>query len=90
MKITLFWDFFFRGFPTHFTTIISKTTTLSSKKNLTKGIQSLLNLILQGAKRALFFTNSLRQDPMVGTQEKEIQFNLCNLQLEWYFWSVLL
>jgi hypothetical protein len=26
------------------------------KKNLTKGIQSLLTLILQGAKRALFFT----------------------------------
>jgi hypothetical protein len=52
------------------------------KKNLTKGIQSLLNLILLAAKRALFFTNSLRQDPMFGTQEKEIQFNLCNLQLE--------
>jgi hypothetical protein len=62
------------------------------KKYLTKGIQSLLILILQGAKKAIFFTcynlaiyvvnffeknsthsfNSLRQDPTVGTQKKEI------------------
>jgi hypothetical protein len=63
------------------------------KRNSTKGIQSLLTLILQSAKRALFFIlkaiiliymanffeknpthyfNSLRQDPIVGTQEKEI------------------
>jgi hypothetical protein len=36
--------------------VISKTSTLSNEKNLTKGIQSLLILILQGAKKAIFFT----------------------------------
>jgi hypothetical protein len=60
------------------------------KKNLTKGIQSLLTLILQGAilyfkcyNLAIYlvnffesfsthYFNSLKQDPTVGTQEKEI------------------
>jgi hypothetical protein len=43
-------------FSTHFIAIISKTSTLSNEKNLTKGIQSLLTLILHGARKALFFS----------------------------------
>jgi hypothetical protein len=101
MKIVIFLDFYFLfilfyfyfcGLSNHFSRIISKTSTLSNENKITKGIQSLLTLILQGAKRALFFTlnaiilqsiystflenisthffNSLRQDPMVGYQEK--------------------
>jgi hypothetical protein len=50
MKITLFEILFFCGFSANFTTIISKTSTLSNEKKLIKGIQSLLTLILQGAK----------------------------------------
>jgi hypothetical protein len=45
------------GFLTHFTTITSKTSTPKNEgKKFTKGIQGLLTLILQGAKKAIFFT----------------------------------
>jgi hypothetical protein len=56
-KQSLFRFFFFGGFFTHCTTIVSKTTALSNvKKRTTKGVQSLLTLVLQGTEGALFFT----------------------------------
>jgi hypothetical protein len=33
-------------------------------------------------KNSTHYFNSLRQDPIVGIQEKEFYFILCNLQLE--------
>jgi hypothetical protein len=46
-KNSLFRFFFFGGFLTHFTTILPKTTDLSNvKKKKTKGVQSLLILVL--------------------------------------------
>jgi hypothetical protein len=64
---------FFGGFLTHFTTITSKTSILNNEKKFTKGIQSLLTLILQGAKKALFFTlNAIILQSMWSTFLKKI------------------
>jgi hypothetical protein len=58
LKNNSFVDIYFYRFSTHFTTVTSKTSTLNNEKNLTKGIQSLLTLILQGAKKPIFFTST--------------------------------
>jgi hypothetical protein len=96
MKITFFWDFlfFFHGFSTHFTTIISNTSTLNNEKQFNQGNSKSVDIDIAGCKKSSFlhfkcynlaiyvvnfleffsthYFNSLKQDPMVGTQEKEI------------------
>jgi hypothetical protein len=59
MKILIFGVFIYLyGFPTQFSNKISKTFNLCSVKVLSQKDSKFANLVLQGIKKALFFTSN--------------------------------